>query len=307
MLLLWITPACKPGSSGSTSSNGTNSNPTTASSTDGAQKSYTVTGVVREIKIDGKTAIIRHDEIPGYMAAMTMPFEFRPPALTAQLSPGDSVRFRLQVTEDDGWVDEIEVLAHSQVSQAAPTTNSVRVVRDVDPLKVGDLMPNYAFTNEFGRRIQLSDYKGQALAFTFIFTRCPFPTFCPRMSENFNAAYRKLGATAGSPTNFHFLSISFDPVYDTPTVLRQYAQRYSYDSNKWSFASGALIDIDAITEQFGLYFSRESGTINFNHNLRTVVVDAGGRINSVLIGNEWKPEELADAVIRAAQVQQSGR
>lgn len=265
-------------------------------------KSFTVTGLVKEVKVDGKTVVIKHDEIPGYMASMTMPFEFRPGNLVSRVSPGDQIRFRLRVSSTDGWVDEVEVVGRSQVSLTNSPVAGGRIVRDVDPLKAGDLMPDYQFTNEFGRRFQFSDFRGRVVAFTFIFTRCPFPNFCPRISENFRQAYGKISSAQSRLTNYHFLSISFDPAYDSPAVLMRYAQKYSYDSNHWSFATGALVDIDAITEQFGLYFSREAGNVNFNHNLRTVVLNREGRIESVLIGNEWKPEDLQDAMEKSAML-----
>lgn len=294
--LLSFLTACKPGGA---------AKPEATSSKE--SKTYEVTGVVRELKVDGKTVVIKHDEIPGYMQAMTMPFEVRDAALLKGLEAGDGVKFRLRVTDDDGWIDRMEVTSKGGRINAVAPEPGFRRVRDVEPLKVGDLMPDYPLTNEFGQAFKLSDYRGQVLAFTFIFTRCPFPTFCPRMSEHFNQAYQKLRSTEGGPTNYHFLSISFDPAYDTPAVLRQYAQRYAYDSNRWSFATGALIEVDAITEQFGLYFSRESGTINFNHNLRTVIVDPAGKIRQVLIGNEWKPDELAQAIAEAAKPETAKR
>ena len=149
-----------------------------------------------------------------------------------------------------------------------------------------------------GRAMSLKEFKGKALALTFIFTRCPFPEFCPRMSNNFAEAYKRLMTTPNAPTNWHLLSISFDPANDTPAVLKAYAGRYNYDSNYWSFVTGAMIDIDAITEQFGLGFSRQGASIN--HNLRTVVVDANGRVRRILTGNDWKPAELVEEIGRAA-------
>lgn len=295
-------PGCKPGNGpAGTASSASSTNTTSATNTVPEAKSYEVTGVVRELKIDGKTVVIKHDEIPGYMQAMTMPFEVRDADLLKGVSAGDRVKFRLRVTEDDGWIDRIEVVSKDNTLNAVAPEPGFRRVREVEPLKAGDLMPDYGFTNEFGKAFKLSDFRGKVLAFTFIFTRCPFPVFCPRMSEHFHQTYLKLRSTPTLLTNTHFLSITFDTAYDTPRVLEEYARRYRYDSNHWSFATGALIDIDAITEQFGLYFTREAGGINYNHNLRTVVVQPSGRIYHVLIGNEWKPQELADWITKAAR------
>lgn len=186
-------------------------------------RDYAVTGMVREVKMDGRTVVVRHEKIPGYMEAMTMPFEVREPKELAGVGAGDKVMFRMRVTEKEGWIDRVQVLAKSKLD-AVPPDPTFRQVRDVDPLKVGDLMPDYHFTNEMGHAVGLSDYRGRAFAFTFIFTRCPFPNFCPRMTSNF-ADVVKLMPRAGGVTNWHLFSISFDPEYDTPNRLKVYGER----------------------------------------------------------------------------------
>jgi len=121
------------------------------------------------------------------------------------------------------------------------------------------------------------------------------------MSGNFAEVCRRLSAMSDAPTNWHLLSLTFDVEHDTPEVLRDHARRYDYDPNRWSFATGALIDIDALTEQFGLMFPRQGQGILFDHNLRTVVVDAGGRVRRIFIGNDWTADELAAEIIEAAK------
>jgi protein SCO1/2 len=241
----------------------TNPSPNPQSQTS-ARDNYQVKGTVKELKIDGRTVVIQHEEVPGYMPAMTMPFKVKNTNELDNLQPEDRVSFRMVVTADEGWIENVVRLGTAKVD-TLPSVESFRRVRDVDPLKVGDLMPDYRFTNELGHAVSLKDFKGKALAFTFIFTRCPFPEFCPRMSNNFAEAYKRLMTTPNAPTTgifFHF----FDPANDTPAVLKACAGRYNYDANHWSFVTGAMLEIDAITEQFGLGFSRQGPTIN--HNLR---------------------------------------
>jgi protein SCO1/2 len=269
---------------------------TTADVPHSSTQFFSVTGLVKELKPDDKMVVIQHEEIPNYMQAMTMPFEVRDTNELAGLKPGDQVSFRMLVTEKDGWIDRLTKLGSTPVVE--PPHDPFRRVRFVEPLQVGDRLPDYAFTNELGQVIHLADFQGQALAFTFIFTRCPFPNFCPRMSSNFADAYKKLSSAPDAPKNWRLLSISFDPEHDRPELLKSYAKRYRYETNHWSFATGALIDIDAITEQFGLMFPREGA--GFNHNLRTVVVDARGKVQKVFTGNEWKVEELVAEIVKAA-------
>ena len=263
-------------------------------------QTFFVRGVVEELWPDGKTAMVKHEAIPNYMEAMTMPLEVKEPKELAGLQPGDAIFFRLLVTKDDAWIDRVTKVGKAAPAAEKPQT-TFRRVREVEPLQVGDPMPNYPFTNELGQAVSLQEFKGQAVGFTFIFTRCPYPTFCPRMTDNLLKAYQQLSAQAQGPTNWHLLSISFDPEYDTPATLKAYARRYQYDPQKWNFVTGALIEIDAITEQFGLEFFREAGSsFNFNHKLRTVVVDAQGRVQQVFVGNEWKVDDFVAEMVKAA-------
>jgi protein SCO1/2 len=264
------------------------------------QQTYSVKGTVQEIKPGGRTVIIDHEEIPGYMPAMTMPFTVKDTNELAGINPRDILQFRMVVTKDDGWIEGLTRIGVAPPTNAAQLNRTFRRVREVEPLNVGDAMPDYTFTNELGRVVRLADLRGRAYAFNFIFTRCPFPLFCPKLSENFLTAARQLRADRSAPTNWHLFSITFDVDYDTPERLRAYAQRYNYDPARWSFLTGALIDIDAITEQFGLVFPRSETGIGFDHNLRTVVVDAAGRVRLILPNSDWKPEVLVEALKSAA-------
>jgi protein SCO1/2 len=266
------------------------------------QQTFAVKGIVEEIKPDGRTVIIDHEEIPGYMPAMSMPFRVKNTNELNGVKPRDILQFRMVVTEDDGWIEDLTRLGVAPPTNAAQLNRTFRRVREVEPLNVGDAMPDNTFTNELGKVVRLADFQGSAYAFTFIFTRCPFPIYCPRMAENFQTVARQLKADRAAPTNWHLLSITFDVDYDTPERLRAYAQRYNYDPARWSFLTGALIDIDAITEQLGLVFPRSEAGIGFDHNLRTVVVDATGRVHRIFLGNEWKAEELTAALKEAAGV-----
>lgn len=261
---------------------------------------YKTRGVVNEF-LTPTRAKIAHEEIPGYMAAMTMPLDVKTTNEFAGIKAGDTITFDMVVTADDGWIENVMRVATTN-SASAQTTNATprfRRVRDVDPLAVGDQMPDYPFVTEEGQPLRLSALKGKAIGLTFIFTRCPFPTFCPRMTSNFEKIAAEL-SKPGSPTNWHLLSISFDPEYDTPKRLKDYAARYKRDASKWNFVTGEMIEIDAITEQFGLAFATRNGTID--HNLRSVVIDANGKIQQIFIGNEWSGEEFAAEMKKAAEV-----
>jgi protein SCO1/2 len=268
-----------------------------ASSDSNTGRVFQVKGVIKELKPDGKSVEIRHEEIPNYMQAMTMEFEAKNPKELAGLKAGDVVSFRMTVTDKDSWIEQIHKLSAANPNEL-PTRANIRVVRDVNPLQIGDPLPEYHFTNEVGAPISTSQFKGQSLGITFIFTRCPLPNFCPLMSNNFGEAQKKLLAMPNAPTNWHLLTISFDPEFDTPVILKAYAQRFGADPRYWNFLTGDLIDITAISEQFGQMFWREEGALS--HNLRTVVVDASGRVQKTLEGNKWTGEELVEELVKGA-------
>lgn len=260
---------------------------------------YAVKGVLKEIRANGWKALIEHEDIPGYMEAMTMLLDVKQTNDLSSVRPGDSIQFRMLVTETDGWIDRIQRIATNATPLAtnipAPKPSSLKFA-EVKQVEVGDLLPDCVLTNQAGRQIRLSDYRGSTLAFTFIFTRCPFPVYCPRMNNNLSGAQKQWAELKGS-TNWHLLSISFDPEFDTPARLATYAKTYRHDPEHWSFATGNLDDIRDLGESFGLMFYKKSGTIE--HNVRTVVVNPAGRVHHIFPGNEWTADELVAEMKKA--------
>jgi protein SCO1/2 len=277
--------------------------PAATNSTDaytaGQPRVFQAQGVVKELESDGKTVVIQHHSIPGYMMAMTMPFVDKNPSELAGLRPGDSITFRVNVTKTDGWIDHVAKTGVVQVIQGGSADPVIQVVRDVPPLDVGDELPEYHLTNELGQAVSTTQFHGQALAFTFFFTRCPYPNFCPYVSNGFEEAQKKLAAMTNGPANWHLLSISFDPQYDTPAALKAYASLRDCDPARWDFVTGDLTDLTAFGSQFGEYFGHDPAG-GFNHNLRTVIVDAKGRIQRIIQGNTWTSDELVAEILKAA-------
>jgi protein SCO1/2 len=257
---------------------------------------FTVKGVVREIKPDGRTAVIRHEEIPGYMEAMTMPFRARGTNELSAVKPGDEITFRLLVTEDESWIDQVTQTGRVVAQEPAPAstaspTNAPREFRLSD-------IPDFALTNEFGRPLSLHGFNGRAVAMTFFFTRCPIPEYCPRLTKNFQGAIERLKAAPGGPTNYHFLSISFDPV-DTPVLLRSYARQYRYDSNHWSFVTGNNEQIQELARGFGVAITKTGAA--YDHNFSTAIFDTTGRLQNMWpIGGDVTDQIVAE-VTKAAR------
>ena len=271
--------------------------PPTTPAASGVQ-TYSAHGLIQAITPDRQTVTIQHDAIPGYMGAMTMDFPVKDTNELASLGPNDEIYFNLLVTTNDDWIANLRLVAH----HIADTTNDTVIFHVPSrELKVGDQLSDYELTTENGTTVKLSDFRGHALAFTFFFTSCPLPDFCPRMNRNFAEVRKALTADATAPTNWDLLSISFDPTVDQPAVLSGYANFYrGQDTNHWLFAVAGTNTLSQLAPQVDFQFWHEGGSIS--HNLRTVVVDVNRRITAQLDGNDWTPADLATALRTAAAV-----
>ena len=266
-------------------------------------ESFRTRGIVEKITRDRHTATINTDKISGYMDAMTMDYPVLNTNELNGISSGDIIRFALVVSNNTDWIERVHRTGHSggQMTNSMPVQMNMSHGAMAAELNDGDLLPDGALTAEDGREIHFSDFRGEALAFTFFYTRCPLPNYCPLMNRNFAAARKLIVSTPNAPTNWEFLSISFDPDSDTPQTLAAYGGFYrDGDSHHWLFASAPTNTLAVLAPALDLMVLREGSSIS--HNLRTVVLDPRGRIYRQFDGNEWTPEQLADAVRQAARL-----
>lgn len=254
---------------------------------------YSVEGIVERTYPGEARVRIAHQQIPGYMEAMTMDFDAKEPTVLAGLNPGDRVRFNLVITPDDGWIEKVRRIGEGERPREPALANLW-----TPPLKAGEPIPIVAFTNELNQPVTLSDYRGQALAITFIFTRCPFPDYCPRMSKQLARVRESLAFIPNAPTNWHLFSVTFDPEFDQPGVLLDYRRNLKAADGRWNFLTGAPADIKQFCARFGVYFMRDRGTID--HNLMTAVIDTQGRLQRLFPGNKWTPDDLINELASAA-------
>ena len=259
-------------------------------------RSYPAQGIIQHISADHHVATIQGDAIPGYMAAMTMDYSIRDEHQLDGLARGDRISFILEVTQDDSWVTGVQRTGHTDLpAENASATNPTPL------LNAGDMLPDAEFTAEDGRPVRLSDFRGKVIIFTFFYTRCPLPNYCPLMNRNFAQARTLLLADPHAPTNWQFLSISFDPDFDTPQILASSADFYrNHNPDRWLFVSATPETLAHFAAPLGLMVMRQDNSIS--HNLRTVVVDPNGRIFRQFNDNIWTPDQLAAVIRDAAQV-----
>ncbi len=262
---------------------------------------YSVRGVVKSVRPEEGKAVIQHEAIPGYMDAMTMPFRVRDAAELRKISAGDTVEFRFHVASEESWMDQITVRASAVPEKKSGLETGPGSAAGANPTSAVEAgrsttrrphpLMDFKFTNQLGQPVSLSDFKGRALAITFIFTRCPVPEYCPRLTRNFHETSEKLSRLAGSPTNWHLISFTIDPAFDTPRVLKGYAERYQYDPAKWSFLTGPAEQITDIVRESGVTI--EPGEGLFSHNFRTLIIGTNGQLQtSIPIGGP-----ISDAIV----------
>lgn len=252
---------------------------------------FPLRGEVVEIDTLKNRLMVAHEEIPNYMMAMTMPFKIKNPELLQRVQVGDTITAILAVSRTESWLETITVVGKGE----PPDPQLVEGAIMARMLRIGRPLPNDPLTNQEGKRVRFTDFKGKALAITFIYSRCPLPDFCILMSNQFAKLQKALANDQSLNGKWHLITISFDPKFDTPTVMKNYGRTYNADFATWDF----LTDSDttgktvmALADGLGLAYENDEGGL-IAHNLRTVVLDRAGKIAANFKGSEWTADEVA--------------
>jgi len=264
-----------------------------------AGQRYPLEGKVVEVDVASRKVTIAHGDIPGFMPAMTMPFDVleKDAALLQHVGPGDEVTATLVAPDSRYWLEDLVV-----VKKGTPDPNATPGPHAREP-QSGDAMPDVALVDQDGRPLRLADLRGKAVALTFVFTRCPMPDFCPLLMKKLAAAQALLTKEPGLAARTRLLTISFDPAHDTPEVLRAFGKPFQKTTppfTHWSLATGKDEAIRALGWALELDYVEESRS--FTHNLRTAVLDGEGKLRRLFRGNEWRPEELVAELKAAAGI-----
>lgn len=259
------------------------------------EKVFQVRGVVQKpMPGDAAMMIIDHEEIPGYMPRMIMPFKAKDPAEFAKLEPGMVVTFDYHVVADESWVTGVVVTGEKgaiTLEEGKPDAEKLA--------KPGDRLPEVTFLDENGKPVTLADYEGMPVALTFVFSRCPVPEYCPRMMNQFAAVIAALENEPKAPAKYRLLTISFDHEHDRPGILKAWAAAFGYrEGMPWSLLSSEDPGpIEKLAEPTGLRYGEANGTIQ--HNLRTLVLNPDGTIRRVFTDESWKVEDMVAELVAA--------
>lgn len=264
-------------------------------------ETYPASGVVIRVDAAHLAVQVSCNTIPGYMDAMVMTFPVRNAEELKGLQPGTMIDFKLDVQKDAAYAEQIRVRRYENSSQEPMAARQLEILeaatahsssRVVSTLRAGQAVPDFTLIDQNRRKVSFADFRGKVVAMTFIYTRCPLPNFCFRMSNNFGALHRRFADQMGK--DLVLLSVTFDPVHDQPEVLAEYAKTWTKDTTGWHFLTGAPPVVAKVYTEFGVTSWQDEGL--FTHSLHTVVIDRAGRLVANLEGNEYSAQQLGDLV-----------
>jgi len=270
---------------------------------------YQVTALILTTDKSHRTFVASSSEIPGYMNAMVMPFQVRDPKVIANLKPGMFVDFTLVVDKDHSWVEKLRVHPYQNLEPEPMLVRRLELLADIDKanpraptIAAGDYVPDFTLTDQTGQRVSLSGFAGKVVGLTFVYTTCPLPDYCFRLSNNFALVRKRFASRMGR--DLVLPSLSFDPLHDRPDVLAKYASIWKADPASWHFLTGTLPEVKAVCRRFGLNFWPDETRLT--HSLHTIVIDRQGRLAANFEGNEFTAAQLGDFIEATITRQEGG-
>jgi len=261
-----------------------------------AAQEYSVTGMVLKVDRARRTFTASIQAIPGFMAAMAMPFQVRQAKDLDGLLPGASVAFALVVNGNTSYAERIRVERYQSTEQDPLAASRLKLLTQVaggaprGTLAIGETVPDFKLIDQWRRPLALSELRGKVVAVNFIYTSCALPNFCLRIANNFGVLQKRFKARLGR--DLVLLTVTFDPVHDTPDVLAEYARRWDADAESWHFLTGPVPDVQKVCRLFGVDFFPDEGLMN--HSLHTAVLDRRGRVVANIEGNRFTADQLGD-------------
>ncbi len=265
-----------------------------------AAQKYDVRGLVLKVDVPRKTMLVSCESIPGYMEAMAMPFTVREPKMLEGLQPGTAVEFTLVVDQDSSYADNVQARAFENLeldpTQARRMKLLEKMVAPSSSLPgapaIGQPVPDFTLTDQNRQQVRLSQFAGKVVAVTFVYTRCPFPNYCFRLSNNFGQLQKRFKDKMGR--ELVLLTIVIDPANDGPEALTKYARIWKADSEGWHFLTGTLPEIQQISRRFDMNFYPDEALLV--HSFHTALIDGHSRLAANLEGNEFSSQQLGDLV-----------
>lgn len=265
-------------------------------------RQYEVRGQILAVDRDRREVLVDHEDIQGFMPAMTMPYRVDDPALLDGKKPGDLFTATLVVEDVRAYLSTLSTTGHAPLK----TPPAGPLITDADLLKEGEVVPDHALVDHTGTARPLGSLRGGRVALTFMYTRCPLPDFCPLMDKHFAAVQQEI-RTSPELADVRLVSVTLDPDYDVPAVLERHAKALGAQPGRWYFLTGKPDEVLAFAKRFGVTAQPGDPDIGLVHNLRTAVIDAQGRLVTAYSGNTWTPAELVADLKKAPAPERRSR
>ena len=269
-----------------------------------AQHRYPASGMVLSLDRPNQSMTVSHSAIPGYMDAMTMPFRLPSAKALSELHPGDTITFTLVVDAKQSRAEDIRVVKFDSPERDPAQADRLKLLSQLleksaaSELSPGDHVPDFTLTDQTNQPVTLSAFAGKVVALNFVYTRCPLPDYCFRLSSNFSQLQKRFGPRSG----LVLITITFDPGNDQPDVLAKYSQIWKADPKSWHFLTGPPTDIQKVCARFGVGYWPDEGL--YVHGLHTAVIDRQGILVANLEGNRFTARQLGDLVETVLRGQQ---
>jgi protein SCO1/2 len=264
-----------------------------------AAQQHAARGLVVNVDARHRALVVSCDAIPGYMDAMDMAFDVHDATVLAPLKPGMAVKFIIVPQGKLLFAEQIEpgtTANFESEPQEAGTLSTLNAIvdpsADAKEVDLGQLVPDFALTDQVGRTITLSHLRGKVVALTFGYSRCPNPNYCYRLSNNLAQVAARLHDRAGR--ELVLLTIAIDPEHDQGAALAAYADTWKADPDVWHFLTGPVAQVRQVAAFFGMNFWNSEGVLT--HTLHTVIIDREGRLVANISGNQFTPRQLSDVV-----------
>ncbi|HEY1304736.1 MAG TPA: SCO family protein [Vicinamibacterales bacterium] len=261
-----------------------------------AAQEYAVHGMVLSVDRVRNTFAASIQAIPGFMPAMAMPFEVRQRKELDGVVPGTDVTFKLVVERNSSHAEQIRIVRYQSVEQDPLAASRLKLLTRIagapprQALAIGETVADFRLIDQKRQAIALSDLRGKVVALNFVYTSCPLPNFCLRIANNFSVLQRRFKAQLGR--DLVLLTVTFDPIHDTPEVLAEYGRHWNADSATWHFLTGPVADIQHVCQRFGVDAFADEGVMN--HSLHTALIDRQGRLVANIEGNQFTADQLGD-------------
>ena len=222
-----------------------------------------------------------------------MPFHVRTASELDSVKRGDQVEFQLVVKRRTSLAEKLKTGTSAEVANPQRGAAPLPLPIPAEKLALGMPVPDFQLINQSARSIRLSDFSGRIVAVNFIYTRCPLPEVCPRLSANFAHLQKRFRQQMGK--DLVLVSITLDSQYDNTTVLADYAKRWGAGEG-WQFLTGGSAEIQRVASQFGLVYWPEDGLLT--HTSQTGIIGRDGRLAALIEGSSYEEDQLGDLIAR---------